>query len=111
MLLTGPSSVISLFAEIYMLYLFSVLSRKLGSVTKMKPHYRGFHWAIGLIVVAIFAHSLRLTAVVTPDFVPEVFRHDEFYLLTYFLPMLLAATLSLIMAVRYWGWLFRERDR
>ena len=41
-MLTGPSSVISLIAELYMLYIFAILSRKLGNVTKMKPYYRGF---------------------------------------------------------------------
>ena len=108
-MLTGPSSVISLIAELYMLYIFSVLSRKLGNVTKMKPYYRGFYGAIALIVVAIVAHSIRIGSMVSPDLVPAALTGDGVYLLAYYLPMALAATISVGMALRYWSWLFRER--
>jgi uncharacterized membrane protein len=110
-MLTGPSSVISLIAEVYLLYIFAGLSRKLGNVTKMQPYYRGFYAAIVLIVVAIVAHSLRLTALASPDSLPNALNADSFYLFAYYLPMAVAATISLIVAWRYWGWLFRERER
>jgi hypothetical protein len=110
-MLTGPSSVVSLIAEAYMVYIFAVLSRKLGHVTKMQPYYRGFYWAIGLIAVSVAAHSLRLAALATPDLPPGMLNSDGFYLLAYYLPMAAAATISLVVAWRYWGWLFRERER
>jgi hypothetical protein len=77
----------------------------------MKPYYRGFFAAIALIVVAIVAHSLRLTALVSPDVLPNVLNADSFYLFAYYLPMAVAGTISLFVAWRYWGWLFRERER
>jgi hypothetical protein len=109
-MLTSPSSVVSLLAVIYMLYIFSVLSRKLGGVTKMKPYYRGYYWAIGLMAVAVVAHSLNITSRISPDLLPEWLSSDLFFLMTYYLPMALAATVSLIVTWRYWGWLFRERE-
>lgn len=110
-MLTGPSSAVSLIAEIYLLYIFAMLSRKLGNVTKMRSYYRGLYAAIALIVVAIVAHSLRLTALASPDLLPSALKADSFYLFAYYLPMAVAATISLIVAWRYWGWLFRERGR
>jgi len=108
-MLTSPSSIISLVAELYMLYIFAVLSRKLGAVTKMKPYYRGYYAAMGLILVAIVAHSLRLTSQVSPNLLPELLANRAFYFWAYDLPLALAATLGVILALRYWGWLFRER--
>jgi hypothetical protein len=108
-MLTGPSSVISLIAELYMLYIFAILSRKLGNVTKMKPYYRGFYGAIALIVVAIVAHSIRIGSMLSPDLAPAALTGDSVYLLVYYLPMALAATISLGVALRYWSWLFKER--
>lgn len=110
-MLTGPSSVLSLLGEMYMLYILSVLSRKLGAVTKMKSYYRGFYGAMVLILVAVGAHSLRLTTLYSPDTLPAIFYDEGFYIAAYEVPMVVAATLSLAVALRYWGWLFRERER
>ena len=109
--LTGPPSVIGLVAALYLLYIFVILSRKLGAVTKMKPYYRGLYIGMGLILIAIVAHSLRITSLISPSLLPEALNSGPFYLLAYYLPMALAATISLVVAVRYWGWLFREHDR
>lgn len=109
--ITGPFSIISLLAEIYLLYIYVILSRKLGNVTKMKPYYRGFYLAMALIGVAAAAHLIRLVSALAPAGVPAPFNADAFYLFTYYLPLALAGTLSLIVAWRYWGWLFKERDR
>jgi hypothetical protein len=108
-MLTGPSSVLSLLGEMYMLYILSVLSRKLGAVTKMKPYYRGYYVAMGLIGVAVVAHSLWLTAQAVPNFLPWIMTSEAFSLGGYYAPMAVAATIGLILAMRYWGWLFRER--
>lgn len=108
-MLTSPSSVLSLLGELYMLYIFSVLSRKLGAVTKMKPYYRGYYVAMVLIVVAVVAHSLRLTSQVMPEELPDLLHSREFTFWFYDVPLAFAATIGFAVAVRYWGWLFRER--
>jgi hypothetical protein len=36
---------------------------------------------------------------------------DSFYLVTYYVPMALGMTISIVIVLRYWGWLFSERDR
>jgi hypothetical protein len=107
-MLTGPSSAISLLAVIYLLYIFSVLSRKLGQVTKMKPYYHGFYWAVGLTGLALAASWLRLIAQLSPQLLPQVLLDDRVYLFSYDLPLAAAATLSLGVAWRYWSWLFKE---
>ena len=110
-MLTGPSSAISLLSVIYLLYIFSVLSRKLGNVTKMKPYYRGFYWAMGLIGLALAASWPRLIAQLSPRLLPVVLLDDRIYLFIYDLPLAAAATLSLSVAWRYWSWLFKERGQ
>jgi hypothetical protein len=111
MVLTAPISILGLIATFYMLYIFVVLSRKLGNVTKMRPYYRGLYVGMGLLAIAAISHSLQTTVRLTPDLLPAVFNSEVFYLLTYYLPMLLAAFISLWVILRYWGWLFREHDR
>ncbi len=110
-MLTGPSFVISLCGVIYVLYIFSVLSRKLGGVTKMRPFYRGFYVAMGLIGVAVVASWLLLTVRVTPDLFPATLRDEAPYLGVFVISLSIAVTLGLGVAWRYWGWLFKERDR
>jgi hypothetical protein len=97
-----PFSVVSLLAVLFLLYIFATLSRRLGEVTKMKPYYRWFYVAMALVVVAIIAAALR----------PPNDPHDlTGYVLAYDLPLILAGIISLIVAYRYWGWLFRERSQ
>ncbi len=110
-MLTGPSFVISLCGVIYMLYIFSVLSRKLGGVTKMRPFYRGFYVAMGLIGLAVVASWLLFTVRVTPDLFPATLRDETLYLVIFVAALSIAVTLGLGVAWRYWGWLFKERGR
>ena len=105
--LSIPAYLVGLSAVFYMLYIFVVLSRKLGAVTKMKPYFQGLYWSMGLVVVAFISESLHLTALITPEQVP--FAGEVFYLLTFTIPLALAAAIALMVVLRYWGWLFRER--
>lgn len=98
--LTLPFSIVSLLAVMVMLYLFATLSRRLGMVTKMKPYYRGFYMAMALVV-------LSLVIAVLPE---STSANDHTAFVTaYYLPLILAGVISLVVAYRYWGWLFRER--
>lgn len=107
-ILTAPASIVSLVAEIYLLYIFVVLSRKLGTVTKMKPYYRWLYGAMVLVSLALIVDSIRLTSFAAPAAVPAFMQSDWFYLLTFELPLALAAIIAIVVVLRYWGWLFRE---
>ena len=109
--IAAPPSVLGLLAALFMLYIFSTLSRKLGNVTKMKPHYRGLYFGMALIALAIVAHLLRVVGQLDASALPEFFTTDSFYLFTYYVPMALAVTISLVVVWRYWSWLFTERNR
>jgi hypothetical protein len=109
--IAAPPSILGLLAALFMLYIFSTLSRKLGNVTKMKPHYRGLYIGMALVGLAIVAHLLRVVAWLEKSAPPDIFTSDTFYLFTYYLPMAVAVTISLSVVLRYWGWLFTERNR
>jgi hypothetical protein len=97
-----PLSASGLVAVMVMLYLFATLSRRLGAVTKMKPYYRGFYVAMALLLVALLAAVLRQ---------PGAAGDLSLYVVVYYLPLLLSGIISLAVAYRYWGWLFRERTK
>lgn len=109
--IAAPPSVLGLCAAFYMLFIFVNLSRRLGNVTKMKPYYRGLYLSMALIFVAIVAHLLRATALLNPIALPEILVSDSFYFVTYYVSMALGVTISMVIVLRYWGWLFSERDR
>ena len=109
--IAGPPSVLGLLASLYMLYILSTLSRRLGNVTKMKPYYRGLYVAIALILIAVVAHLLRVVGWLDHDSPPNLVITQSFYLVTYYIPMAIAVTISLVVVLRYWSWLFTERDR
>ena len=100
--LTIPLSTVGLLAVIYMLYIFATLSRRLGAVTKMKPYYRGFYVAMGLVAISVGVAVL-----------PRPITEDGHatYFLAYYTPLILAGAVGLAIAYRYWGWLFRERTK
>ena len=109
--IAGPPSVLGLFASCYMLFILSTLSRRLGTVTKMKPYYRGLYVGMAFVIVAVLAHMLRVVIWLGDTTVPDVMLGDGFYFVTYYLPMALAVTISIGVVLRYWSWLFTERDR
>lgn len=109
--IVAPPSVLGLLAALFMLYIFSTLSRRLGNVTKMKPYYRGLYIGIALMGLAVLAHLLRVIWWLDAAALPEIFTRDSFYTLTYYVPMTLAVTISLVVVWRYWSWLFTERNR
>jgi hypothetical protein len=97
-LLNIPLSVSGLVAVMVLLYTLATLSRRLGAVTKMKPYYRGFYVAMIAVAVAIGAAVLRRP------------QDDlSLFLAAYYLPLIVAGVISLVVTYRYWGWLFRER--
>ena len=109
-ILTIPAALVASTAIVYLLYIFVILSRKLGAVTKLKPHYRWLYVAIALVLVSLVWEWMVLTLRTVPQTTPDVMLSDWFYLLGHTVPLVVAAVLALVIVLRYWGWLFRERD-
>jgi chromate transport protein ChrA len=99
-LLNIPLSVSGLIAVAVMLYILAMLSRRLGAVTKMKPYYRGFYLAMAGVIFALVSTLLRQS---------DADADLSVYVFVYYLPLILSGLISLVVAYRYWGWLFRER--
>ncbi len=110
-ILTIPAILLSTAAIIYLLYIFAILSRKLGAVTKMKPFYRWLYIAMELIAISFVTRWLMLTPYTLPGTAPSMVSGEWFEMLGSTIPLMVAAGLALTVVLRYWGWLFREHDR
>ena len=110
-ILTIPASLIGSIAVGYLLYIFVVLSRKLGAVTKAKPRYRWLYVSIVIVIVTAVSEWIILTARTAPQNVPVMIMSEWFHLIGHTLPLVVAAVIALVVVIRYWGWLFRESDR
>lgn len=108
--LTAPLGSLSLLAVIYMYIIFANLSRRYGQVIRLPPYYRGFYAGIGLICVSFFSHLIQDTVIIAPEQAPSLLTNDWFYLLTFYLPFAAAVTIGLVVAWRYWSWIWRERQ-
>jgi uncharacterized membrane protein len=108
-LLVTPLGVIGLAAVAYMLYIFANLSRRLGAVTKMKPYYRGFYVAIGLLIISILARVTLSSLALAPEPRNDLVSTPLFSLVAYHIPFALAMATSVALAWRYWSWLFKEK--
>ena len=75
------------------LYFLSVISKRLGEVMGLKKYYRIFYLGIFLI----------LSGSITMFFgkYPDAKLYGHFFFAT-------GLTLSLIVTIKYWGWLFKE---
>jgi hypothetical protein len=110
-ILTVPAALVASLAIVYLLYIFAILSRKLGAVTKMKPYYRWYYVALALVLVSLVCEWIVLTLRTVPHVAPELILSDWFYLIGRAVPLAVATVLALITVLRYWGWLFREHGR
>lgn len=110
-ILTIPAALIGSIAVGYLLYIFAVLSRKLGAVTKMKPYYRWLYGSITIVIVTTVIEWVVLTLRTAPQNVPEFVVSEWFHLIGHTLPLVAAVVIALAVVLRYWGWLFREPDR
>jgi hypothetical protein len=108
--LTAPLGSLSLLAIIYAFYILANLSRRYGQVIRLPPYYRGYYVAMGLICVAFLSHLVQDSVIIAPEQAPTLLDNDGFYLLTYYLPTVIAVTLGIGVAWRYWGWILKEQQ-
>ncbi|HFD39551.1 MAG TPA: hypothetical protein ENJ31_06850 [Anaerolineae bacterium] len=93
-----------------MLLILARFGHKLGAVTKMKPYYRGYYAAIGLVAAAFVTRFIRVSVFwAPPDMIPAVLNDPIFYLAAYHLPLALGLSIGLFVTWRYWSWLLKER--
>ncbi len=107
-ILTTSLGIIGLLAVFFSLFILANISRRLGEVTTMKPYYRGFYVAMGILLIPLMVRIVRSNVVLSPEVQPALWRTPLFHLAAFYLPFAIAITISVIVAWRYWGWLFRE---
>lgn len=98
----GTISVILLF------YILAKLSERLGSVERMSPIYRYYYVAITLTAIGAVTHILAARITLSPQGMPAWLSSPWFLLLTYYLPLTVAVTISSIVTWRYWSWIITE---
>lgn len=89
----GPASVA------VTLVVIGLLSQRLGAVTRTPPYYRWCYVAAGLVGMSTLGRLVSVGYV------------DERLTLLNNLLFALGVTLGLVIAWRYWSWLFGERQR
>lgn len=101
MALLGTFSTLSV---LLLFYILAKLSERFGNVIKMKPIYRYYYLAAGLVAVSL----------VTQFFVARIkgqgLNTPWVLLVGYYIPLSLGLTIGLVITWRYWSWLVTERD-
>jgi hypothetical protein len=101
---------VGLASLIYALLILAPFGRKLGAVTKMKRHYRGYYIAASLVSVALVIRIVRASVFwAPPESIPSLLNSPLFYLFLYHLPLALGLCLGLLISWYYWSWLLKER--
>jgi hypothetical protein len=101
---------VGLISLLYALIILAQLGRKLGAVTKMRPFYRGYYVAVGLVGVSLIARFVRASVFwAPPATIPPLLNDPLFYLGFYHLPLAVGMTLGLGITWHYWNWLLKER--
>jgi len=107
--LTTSLGSIGLLAIVYLGFLFSNFSRRLGAVTKMTDHYRWFRVANAFIALAALSQIVRGTAALTPQKALPFLLEPWFALVSFHFPLAVGVTLDLVLVWHYWGWILKEK--
>lgn len=97
----GPLSICIMFVVL------GLLSQRLGRVTRVKPYYIGLYIAALLFGISTLARVVNLGR--GADAAVNLGR-ESLLLFFYTVVPALGVTIGLIVAWRYWSWLFAERD-
>lgn len=90
-----------------LLLVMALLSRRLGTVTKAAPYYRGFYLAAIFVAIGVGARIIHLQSEVAQ--IEELHQNIKWVLLYNGAPTL-GVTIGLVVAWRYWSWLLAERN-
>lgn len=82
------------------------LSKRLGVVTRARPYYLGFYCAALLMGISIVVRAISNPT----DTADAALQQDGIVIVFYGILPALSVTLGVIIAWRYWSWLFAERN-
>lgn len=102
---------LSTLATIYVLYILAKLSERLGSVEKMRPLYRYYYWAMGLVFVSFLAQLLAVYINTLANSTLQWLASPWFTLVGHYLPLAGGVTLGIYVTWQYWSWLITESQK
>ena len=87
------------------MFILGLLSKRLGAITHTPPFYKGLYVSATLVAVSVL---IRLTNLLhSTD--STTLHDDPVWVLLYIGLPVVAVTLAVIVAWRYWSWLLAER--
>jgi hypothetical protein len=105
-ILTSHFGVVAVIGAIYVTRLLLTFSRRMNEVTRMSNRYNWFRLGTVFLYLSLFSYILRCNAALTGK--PQFLLSPLFALLTFHLPLAIGVSISLIVTLFYWGWLFRK---
>ena len=87
------------------------LTQRWELVTRSKSYYQRFYVSAGLISLAAFSRLIRAVNLAShAGSSSSTNPWSWLYVLLYHIPLIAAATISVVVAGRNWGWLLREQN-
>ncbi|MGD1994911.1 MAG: hypothetical protein PVI59_17085 [Anaerolineae bacterium] len=110
-ILTTPLGPVSLVAILYATIIYISLSRKLGTVTKMRPYYRGFVVSLAFIGLALMAYVIRNSAFLAHTALSDWLLAPAFGLAFFHVPLFIGISVNVVLIWHYWSWLLSEKEQ
>lgn len=97
-------------AILYAVFILLRLSQKLGEVTKMRPYYKGYYAAAVSIGLSVAIRFVQASFIATAYAGESITAHSMWLGMTlaHHIFLALGLTLTLVIAWKYWGWLYGE---
>ncbi|MFP4344064.1 MAG: hypothetical protein ACLFU8_05165 [Anaerolineales bacterium] len=105
-ILTSHFTVVAIIGAIYVVRLLLTFSRRMNEVTRMTRRYIWFRVGVLFLYLSLFSYILRCSAALTGK--PQILLSPHFALLTFHLPLATGVSISLVVTLFYWAWLFRK---
>jgi hypothetical protein len=100
-------NLIGMLSIFVVLIVMALLSKRLGIVTRTRPYYLGFYVAALLMGISIIVRIMGSPTAIDPNL---PLQQDGTVIFFYGILPALSLTLGVIVAWRYWSWLFAERN-
>lgn len=100
-------NLIGMFSIFIMLIVVALLSKRLGIVTRARRYYLGFYVAALLMGISILVRLLSSPVDVNANM---TLQQDALTIIIYSVFPAVSLTLAVVIAWRYWSWLFAERN-
>ncbi len=110
-ILTTPLGPVSLVAILYATIIYISLSRKLGTVTKMGPYYRGFVVSLAFISLALMTYVMRNSAFLAQKPYTDWLLAPSFGLAFFHVPLFIGVGINVVLIWHYWSWLLYEKEQ